>query len=133
MVDDQKGSLCNLLGKLDDLLGGIAFTIRTDHRNLLNMNKHGSRKVLQWKLDIQYYDTIIEHVPGTFNIPADAFSRLVEKEEATVHHIMVLGCTATQRQLITEWLCAHNGVDRTLAILTQNHPRDTAAEAWTNL
>jgi hypothetical protein len=36
------------LGKLDDLLGGIAFIIRTDHRNLLYMNNHGSRKVLQW-------------------------------------------------------------------------------------
>jgi len=47
---------------------------------------------------------------------------------------MVLGCTTTQ--LITEfheWLCAHNGVDRTLAILTQKHPRDTEAEAWPNL
>ena len=31
------------LGKLDDLR--IAFTIKTDHRNLLYMNKHGSRKV----------------------------------------------------------------------------------------
>jgi hypothetical protein len=40
------------LGKLDDLLGGIAFTIRIDHRNLLSSKKHGSRKVLQWKLDI---------------------------------------------------------------------------------
>ena len=72
------------LGKMDDLLGGIAFTIKTDHRNLLYMNKHGSRKVLQWKPDIQHYNAIIEHVPGTLNIPADAFSRLVEKEEATV-------------------------------------------------
>ena len=31
------------LKKLDDLLGGIAFTIRTDHMNLLYMNNHGSR------------------------------------------------------------------------------------------
>ena len=35
------------LGKLDDLLRGIAFTIKTDLRNLAYMNKHGSRKVLQ--------------------------------------------------------------------------------------
>ena len=39
---------------LDDLLGGIAFTIKTDHRYLLYMNNHGSRKVLQWKIDIQH-------------------------------------------------------------------------------
>ena len=41
------------------------------------MNNHGSRKVLQWTLDIQHYDATIEHVPGKANIPADVFSRLV--------------------------------------------------------
>ena len=46
--------------RLDDLVGGVHFTIRTAHCNLLFMN--GSRKVLQWKLDIQYYDATIEHV-----------------------------------------------------------------------
>ena len=51
------------LEKLDDLLGGIAFAIKTEHRNLLYMNNHGSRKVLQWKLDIQHYNATIEHVP----------------------------------------------------------------------
>ena len=43
---------------------------------------------------------------------------------------------AAKRQLVTEcheWLCAHNGVDRTLAILTQNYSRDMAAEAWPNM
>ena len=50
------------LGKLDDLLGGIAFTILTDHRNHLYMNKNESRKVLRWKLDIQHYNAMIEHV-----------------------------------------------------------------------
>ena len=40
------------LKKLDDLLGGIRFTIQTDHRNLFYLNNHGSRKILQWKLDI---------------------------------------------------------------------------------
>ena len=44
---------------------------------------------------------------------------------------------AAKRQLVTEcheWLCAHNGVDRTLAILMQNYSRDMAAEeAWPNL
>jgi len=100
------------------------------------MNKHGSRKVLLWKSDIQHYNAIIEHVPGTLNIPADVFSRLVEKAEARLQHIMVRGCTAAQRQLIKEcheWLCAHNGVDCTLAILTQYHPGVTTARAWPSL
>jgi len=38
------------------------------------LNNHGSRKVLQWKLDIQHYDAVIEHVPGEENIPADVLA-----------------------------------------------------------
>ena len=56
---------------------GVLFTIRTDHRNQLFMNNHGSRKVLQWKLDIQHYDGTIEHVAEKDNIPADVFRRLI--------------------------------------------------------
>ena len=74
-------------------MGGIAFTIRTDYRNLLYMNNHGSRKVLQWKLDIQHYDAIIEHVSGVMNTSVDVFSRLVEKEMTSeVNHVMTLTC-----------------------------------------
>ena len=98
-----------------DLLSGIRFTIRTDHRNLLYLNNHGSRKVFQWKLDIQHYDDIIEHIPGEENIPADVFSRLVPKPtDATLNEILVQ-CTDAQRVLIKEnheWLHAHSGVDR---------------------
>jgi len=57
--------------RLDDLIEGIPFTIRTHHRNLLFMNQHGSRKGLHWKLDIQHYNAVIEHVPGKRNTPAD--------------------------------------------------------------
>ena len=124
------------LKKLDDLLGGIAFTIRTDHRNLLYMNNHGSRKVLQWKLDIQHYNATIEHVQGPLNTP-DAFSRLVEKApNVSIHHIMVLKCSAAQRTLIQKfhvWLCAHNGVERTIALLTQHCPDETSTLHWKNL
>jgi len=127
------------LGKLDDLLGGILFTrfIRTDHRNLLYMNNHESRKVLQWKLDIQHYDAIIEHVPGVMNTPANVFSRLVEKEMTSeVNHVMTLTCSVTQREIIKhhhEWLCDHNGVDRTLALMTQRYPEVTSTAQWPQL
>ena len=38
------------------VLTSCVFTIRTDHRSLLYQNIHGSRKVLQWKLDILLVD-----------------------------------------------------------------------------
>ena len=101
------------------------------------MKNHGSRKVLQWKLDIQHYYATIEHVQGTLNTPADAFSRLVEKAPSvSIHHIMVLKCSATQRKLIQnfhERLCAHNGVERTIALLTQHCPDETSTLHWKNL
>ena len=87
------------LKKLDDLLGGIRFTIRTDHRNL---NNHGSRTVLQWKLDIQYHDAVIEHVPDEQNILADVFSRLVPKPNETSLHQILVQCTDAQRSHIKE-------------------------------
>ena len=60
-------------------------------------------KVLQWKLDIQHYDSVIEHIPGEKNIPADVFSRLVPKPtNAILIQILVLQCTDTQRALIKE-------------------------------
>ena len=47
------------------------------------MNKHGSRKVIQWKLDIKNYNAMIEHAPGN---PADVFSRLVEPHTGPQMH-----------------------------------------------
>ena len=88
------------------------------------MNNHGSQKVLQWKLDIQHYDAIIEHVAGVTNTLADVFSRLVETDiMVEVNHVMILTCSAMPWDIIRrhhEWLCAHNGFDRTL------DPNDTA-------
>ena len=127
------------LRKLDDLIGGVHFTIRTDHRNLLFMNNHGSRKVLQWKLDIQHYDATIEHVPGKANIPADVFSRLVDRDPAPIfalHHIVTTSCSATQRALIEKfhtYLRAHFGVDRTIALMSQYAPDDTSDHNWPTL
>jgi len=112
------------VGRLDDLLGGIAFTIRTHHRNLLYLNNNGLRKVLQWKLDIQHYNAIIEHVPGALNVPTDVFSRLVvEDAPTTLSHIMVLTCSMEQRQIIQghhEWMCARGANIRTTHTATSS-------------
>jgi hypothetical protein len=42
------------------------------------MNDNGSKKVINWKLEIQHFDFQIEHIAGIKNEVADAFSRLVE-------------------------------------------------------
>ena len=63
------------------------------------MNNHGSRKVLQWKLDIQHYNATIEHVAGVLNTPADVFRRLVEKAYGTT---MTLDATRMSQQAANE-------------------------------
>ena len=65
------------LKKFADLLLGVPFILRTDHRNLLYLNEAGSSKVTRWKIEIQNYQFKIEHIPGVENVPADAFSRLI--------------------------------------------------------
>ena len=93
------------------------------------MNNHGSRKVLQWKLDIQHFDATIEHVPGKANVPADVFSRLVVRHTSIpIHHILGLQCTSTQRNLIERfhtYLYAHWGVETTLALMVHHSPNET--------
>ena len=65
------------LKKFQYILRDVQFTLRTDHRNLLYLNDSGaSDKVLRWKLDIQQFDFIVEHIPGEQNIVADLYSRL---------------------------------------------------------
>ena len=75
MVNHESYAMYYALQKLEDLLGGVQFTLRTDHNNLIFMNENGSRKVLNWKLSIQHFKFFIEHIKGVDNIPAKVFSR----------------------------------------------------------
>jgi len=60
------------LKKFQYILRDVQFTLRTDHRNLLYLNDSGaSDKVLRWKLDIQQFDFLVEHIPGEQNVVAD--------------------------------------------------------------
>ena len=61
--------------KLEYLLRDIHFNLKTDHRNLTFINESVMPKVQRWKLAIQHFDFIIEHVPGKDNPIADGFSR----------------------------------------------------------
>ena len=63
--------------KLDYLLRGVQFTVRTDHKNLIYINDTASPMVIRWKIAVQEYDFQIEHIAGRDNIIADGFSRLV--------------------------------------------------------
>ena len=63
------------LTKWEHYLRDAKFTLRTDHKNLTYMNQHTSPKVQRWKLAVQEYDFVIEHIKGTDNVVADSLSR----------------------------------------------------------
>ena len=73
-----------------DLLLGVPFILRTDHKNLLYLNAAGSSKVTRWKLEIQNYNFFIDHIPGAENIPADAFSRQVKPHVSKSHQLNII-------------------------------------------
>jgi hypothetical protein len=66
--------------KLQHLLLGHPFTLQTDHRNLLWMEKAAAPKVIRWRLRLQEFDFSIVHIPGKSNIFADYLSRLEAKD-----------------------------------------------------
>ena len=78
-IEKECFAIFTALKKFADLLLGVPFILRTDHRNLLYLNEAGSSKVTRWKIEIQNYQFKIEHIPGVDNIPADAFSRLIPR------------------------------------------------------
>jgi hypothetical protein len=59
------------------LLQGRQFTVRTDHANMRYMRDSPSEKVNRWKMAVQRFDALFEHIRGKFNNVADPFSRLV--------------------------------------------------------
>jgi hypothetical protein len=89
-IEKEAFAIYFALRKMEDLLGGVTFTIKTDHKNLLFLNQAGSSKVLNWKLVIQKFDFNIEYIKGADNIVADTFSRLVDQPTTTLNIMSVI-------------------------------------------
>ncbi|GKT15337.1 Transposon Ty3-I Gag-Pol polyprotein, partial [Aduncisulcus paluster] len=64
------------------ILRGRHFTLRTDHRNLVYVQKTPNAKTLRWRLRLEEFSFDIEHVSGSKNILADALSRLRSPTES---------------------------------------------------
>jgi hypothetical protein len=140
VIEKEAYAIYIALQRFDELLGGVHFTIRTDHNNLIFLNNAGSKKVLGWKLAIQGFDFHIEHIKGIDNIPADAFSRQVARwtpDEVIINSTIVrTTCTDLQRSRIKtchEFYHAHWGVDKTIDFLIQNFPEDTLETVWPDI
>ena len=133
-------AIVQALHKFDYLLMDVPFTIRTDHRNLTFLNQGLSTKVLRWKLMIQEYDFVIEHIAGENNTQADAFSRAnfnsLQLATYTLTNLanLVTGKYPTTipediRLIIESYhndFYGHHGIERTLEVITQRFKSLTA-------
>ena len=61
--------------KLQYLIRDIKFTVRTDHKNLVDIGEGGTQKVARWREFLMPFNFDVEHIEGTKNIVADGFSR----------------------------------------------------------
>ena len=75
-IDKEAYAIFYSLKKLSYLLRDVKFTIKTDHQNLLYLNLDNAR-VTRWKIEIQDFDFVIEHIEGSLNTVADSLSRMM--------------------------------------------------------
>jgi hypothetical protein len=61
--------------KLEMFLSGRHFIVKTDHKNLLHMMQSVVPKVIRWRLRLQEFDFVVEHVAGVNNVVPDSLSR----------------------------------------------------------
>ena len=58
-------------------LRGKHFVLETDHQNLLWMAASEVPKIVRWRIYLQSFDFLIQHIKGSQNVVADALSRLL--------------------------------------------------------
>jgi hypothetical protein len=99
--------------KFQHYLFGHYFTLQTDHRNLLWMDKAASPKVVRWRLRLQEFNFTITHIPGKSNVIADYFSRV---------EINQIDITKEPDDMIKEVhnsIIGHHGIIRTFKLLLE--------------
>jgi hypothetical protein len=135
-VEKECYALVASVKKFEDLLNGVPFIIRTDHRNLKYLNITGSPKVARWKLELGRFDCVIEHVPGVDNVMADYLSRNFPPLVRGTTPEMILGnvveplYTVEQARVLETYhgtLAGHFGARRTYTRMSANGVK------WPNL
>jgi hypothetical protein len=117
------------LRKFHHYLGGVTFTLRTDHRNLTFIESESTSRVRRWKIEMQEYDFHVEHIPGDENFVADILSRqdfvdkpVKEPPQTLLHLDAPEKIPSSQYTLIAavhNSVMGHRGVDRTIKLLLQ--------------
>ena len=137
MVDDGERAIHNLVGSRNTRRPIRGNSVHDKDRT---PQSHEQPRRFKKSATVEAGHTPLRHnraCPRVINTPADVFSRLVEKDATTeVNHPMTLTCSSSQQKMVRrhhEWLCTHNGVSRTLALMTQRHPDKKSETLWPQL
>ena len=63
--------------KLEYFLGGVHFTVQTDHKSLVYMDRRNfnNSKICRWQTELSRFSFVVEYIEGATNIWADWLSR----------------------------------------------------------
>ena len=76
-IEKECYALVRAFNTFEYFLFGREFKVRTDHRNLIYMQRSCNAKVQRWFGYLMLFDFVIEHIPGIRNVVADAMSRVL--------------------------------------------------------
>ena len=74
-IEQEGFAIQDSVRKLQYYLRCKRFVLQTDHRNLIWMAKSEVPKIIRWRIFLQSFNFVIQHIPGKVNILADLMSR----------------------------------------------------------
>ncbi|MFO0003049.1 MAG: Ty3/Gypsy family RNase HI domain-containing protein, partial [bacterium] len=74
-IDQEAYAIYFALQHWEGYLRGQQFVVQTDHKNLMYVMKSDTGRVARWRLFLQEFDFVIQHLEGKRNVVADALSR----------------------------------------------------------
>ncbi len=74
-IEQEGYALVYAVHQFKHYLRGRKFIVQTDHKNLVFINASQTPKIVRWRLLLNEFDYVIEHIPGSRNVVADALSR----------------------------------------------------------
>lgn len=104
-------------------LRGKPFILQTDHNNLLWMSASQVPKIIRWRVYLQGFAFMIQHIPGKLNVMADFLSRTFASLEEDTQEVLTLD--ADRNSIIDQvhnGRMGHVGVRRTWHRLNQYFP-----------